>query len=57
VGYKYGDLALQVERIAKIGTIKYGLEFRGTQTLEGLRWPGQAVTVTYRPVLSPEKAL
>jgi hypothetical protein len=30
VGYKYGDLALQVGGISRIGTIKYGLEFRGT---------------------------
>jgi hypothetical protein len=29
-GYKYGDLALQVGRVSKIGIIKYGLEYRGT---------------------------
>jgi hypothetical protein len=28
-GYKYGDLALQVEGVSRIGTIKYGLESRG----------------------------
>jgi hypothetical protein len=28
-GYKYGDLALQVGGISRIGTIKYGLESRG----------------------------
>jgi hypothetical protein len=29
-GYKYGDLALQVGEFSRIGTIKYGLESRGT---------------------------
>jgi hypothetical protein len=29
-GYKYGDLALQVEGASRIGTIKYGLEYRRT---------------------------
>jgi hypothetical protein len=29
-GYKYGDMALQVEGVSRIGTIKYGLESRGT---------------------------
>jgi hypothetical protein len=29
-GYKYGDLAHQVGGVSKIGTIKYGLESRGT---------------------------
>jgi hypothetical protein len=29
-GYKYGDLALQVRGVSRIGTIKYGLESRGT---------------------------
>jgi hypothetical protein len=28
-GYKYGDLALQVGDVSRIGTIKYGLESRG----------------------------
>jgi hypothetical protein len=36
-GYKYGDLALQVGGVSRIGIIKYGLEFRGTQTRAGLR--------------------
>jgi hypothetical protein len=31
-GYKYRDLALQVGGVSRIGTIKYGLESRGTQT-------------------------
>jgi hypothetical protein len=31
-GYKYGDLALQVEGDSRIGTIKYRLEPHGTQT-------------------------
>jgi hypothetical protein len=29
-GYKYGDLALQVGGVSRIGTIKYDLESRGT---------------------------
>jgi hypothetical protein len=56
-GYKYGDLALQIGGVSKIGTIKYGLESRGTQTRAGLRWRGPAATVNYRPVFSPERAL
>jgi hypothetical protein len=28
--YKYGELALEVGGISRIGTIKYGLESRGT---------------------------
>jgi hypothetical protein len=28
--YKYGDLALHVEGVSRIGTIKYGPESRGT---------------------------
>jgi hypothetical protein len=28
--YKYGDLALQVGEVSRIGTIKYGLESSGT---------------------------
>jgi hypothetical protein len=27
--YKYGDLALQVGRVSRTGTIRYGLDFRG----------------------------
>jgi hypothetical protein len=34
-GYEYGDLAFQVWRVSIIGTIKYGVESRGTR--EGLR--------------------
>jgi hypothetical protein len=56
-GYKYGDLALQVWEVSKIGAIKYGLESRGTQIREALRWRGPAATVNYRPVLSSERAL
>jgi hypothetical protein len=56
-GYKYGDLALQVGGVSRIGTIKYGLESRGTQTRARLRWRGPAATVNYRPVLSSERAL
>jgi hypothetical protein len=55
-GYKYRDLALQVGGVSRIGTIKYGLESRGTQTREGLPWRGTA-TVNYRPVLSSEREL
>jgi hypothetical protein len=29
-GYKYGNVALQVGGVSRIGTIKYGLESRGT---------------------------
>jgi hypothetical protein len=36
VGYKYGDLALQVRGVSRIGVIKYGLDFSGT-ALEGTR--------------------
>jgi hypothetical protein len=28
--YEYGDLAFQVGGVSRIGTIKYGLESRGT---------------------------
>jgi hypothetical protein len=42
---------------SRIGTIKYGLQSRGTQTRAGLRWRGSAATVNYRPVLSSERAL
>jgi hypothetical protein len=56
-GYKYGDLALQVGGVSRIGTIKYGLESRGTQTRAGLLWRGPAATVNYRPGLSSEREL
>jgi hypothetical protein len=56
-GYKYGDLALQVEGVSGIGIIKYGLESGGTHTPAGLRCRGPAETVNYRPVLSSERAL
>jgi hypothetical protein len=56
-GYKYGDLALQFGGVSRIGTIKYGLESRGTQTRTEQRWRGPAPTVNYRPVLSSERAL
>jgi hypothetical protein len=36
-GCKYGDLALQVGGVSRIGTIKQGLESLGTQTRAGLR--------------------
>jgi hypothetical protein len=39
-GYKYGDLALQVGGVSRIGTIRYGLECHRTQTRAGLRWRG-----------------
>jgi hypothetical protein len=29
-GYKYGDLALRVRGVSRIGIIKHGLEFRRT---------------------------
>jgi hypothetical protein len=56
-GYKYVDLALQVGGVSRIGSIKYGLESRGTQNRAGLHWGGLAATVNYRPVLSSERAL
>jgi hypothetical protein len=56
-GYKYGDLALQVGGVSRIGMIKYGLESHGTQTQAGLRWRGPAATVNYRPVFSLERTL
>jgi hypothetical protein len=34
----YGDLALQVEGVSRIGTIKYDLESGGTRTRAPLRW-------------------
>jgi hypothetical protein len=55
--YKYGDLALQVGGVSRIGTIICGLESRGTQTRAELRRRGPAATVYYRPVLSSERAL
>jgi hypothetical protein len=48
-GYKYGDLALQVGGVSRIGSIKYGLESRGTQIRAGLRWRGPAATVITDP--------
>jgi hypothetical protein len=54
-GYKYGDLALQVGGVSRIGTIKYGLESSGTQTRAGLRWRGPAATVNERPIFSSER--
>jgi hypothetical protein len=56
-GYKYGDLALQVDGVSIIGTIKYDLDSSGTQSRAGLRWQGPVATVNYRPVLSSERAL
>jgi hypothetical protein len=56
-GYKYGDLALQVGGVPRIGAIKYGLESRSTQTRTGLLWRGPAAKVNYRPVVSSERAL
>jgi hypothetical protein len=50
-------MALQVAGVSRIETIKYGLESRGTQKREGLRWRGPAETVNYRSILSTERAL
>jgi hypothetical protein len=50
-------LVIQVGGVSRIGTIKYGLESRGTKTRAGLCWQGPAATVNYRPVLSPEREL
>jgi hypothetical protein len=57
VGYKYGDLALQVGEVSRIEAIKFGLESRGTETRAELRWRKPAATVNYRPVLSSVRAL
>jgi hypothetical protein len=46
------DLALQVGGVSRIGTIKHGLESRGTALARG-----PAATVNYRAVLSSERAL
>jgi hypothetical protein len=56
VGYKYGNLALQVGRVSN-ETVKYGREFCGTSTEEWLLWQGleAIVQVNYRPILSSEK--
>jgi hypothetical protein len=48
-GYKYGDLALQVEGVSRIGTM--------VLNPAGLRWRGPAATVNCRPILSAENAL
>jgi hypothetical protein len=45
-GYKYGDLALQVGGVSRIGTIKYGRESRGTALSRNI-----VETVNYRPLL------
>jgi hypothetical protein len=50
-GYKYGDLALQVES----ETVKYGREYQGTRTRERLRCQGPASYTKDRPVLSSER--
>jgi hypothetical protein len=52
-----GSWPSPVGGVSKIGTIKYGLESRRTQTREGLRWRGHAALVNYIPVLSSERAL
>jgi hypothetical protein len=43
-GHKYGDLALQVGGVSKIGNIKYAVESHKTPTREGLSWRGPAAT-------------
>jgi hypothetical protein len=40
----------------KSETVKYGLEYQGTQTRERLRWQGPVAYTKERPVLSPERA-
>jgi hypothetical protein len=56
-GYKYGNLALHVERVS-YEIVKYGREFCGTWTREWLLWQGPEaiVPVNYRLVLSSERA-
>jgi hypothetical protein len=55
-GYKYGDLALQVEGVSN-ETEKYGRESYGTLSREWLLWQGQEaiVWVNYWPILSSER--
>jgi hypothetical protein len=48
-GYKYGDLALQVGGVSRIGTM--------VLSPAGLRWRGPAAIANYRPLLSSERAL
>jgi hypothetical protein len=55
-GYKYGDLALQVGGVSRIGMIIYSLE-SWTQSQAGLRWRESTATVNYRPVLLSERVL
>jgi hypothetical protein len=52
-GYKYGGLALQVGRVSKIHTIKYGLESRGTQDSRGtaLARPSSNSKLQTRPLV------
>jgi hypothetical protein len=52
-----GTWPSRFEGVSRIGTIKYGLEFKGTQTRAALRWQGPSATIHYRPVLSSERAL
>jgi hypothetical protein len=56
VGYKYGDLALQVGEVSN-ETVKYGRELCGILTQERLLWqvPEATVQVNYRPMLSSER--
>jgi hypothetical protein len=56
-GYKYGDLALQVGGVSRMGTLKYGFQSSGTQTRTGLGMRVRPETVNYRPVFSSERAL
>jgi hypothetical protein len=40
----------------KFETLKYGFEYQGTLTREGLRWQGPAAYTKDRPILLSEKA-
>jgi hypothetical protein len=42
--------------ILKSETVKYGLEYQGTHTLERLRWQGPPAYTKDRPILSSETA-
>jgi hypothetical protein len=52
-GYKYGDLALQVGGVSRIGTIKYGLK----SVTALARTSSNSKLQNYRPMLSSVRAL
>jgi hypothetical protein len=53
--FDFGQLALLVGEVSKIGTINYAHESRGTQIWERLCWRYPAKTEQYRPDFSSER--